>query len=44
MEQGLLTLLKQHEEAARQRVAELWAESAALNEWIAAAEGSCPTW
>jgi hypothetical protein len=39
VEQGLLALLKQHEEAARLRVEELRAELAALNERIAAAEG-----
>lgn len=39
MEQELLALLKQHEEAARQRVEELRAELAELNERIAAAEG-----
>lgn len=38
MEQELLALLKQHEKAARQRVEELRAELAVLNERIAAAE------
>ncbi|QHA07835.1 hypothetical protein GQF42_35135 [Streptomyces broussonetiae] len=38
MEQELLTLLKQREEAARHRVEGLRAELAALNERIAAAE------
>ena len=44
IELELLALLKHHEEAARQRVEELRAELAALNERIAAAEGSCPIW
>ncbi|TKA06350.1 hypothetical protein [Actinacidiphila oryziradicis] len=39
MEQGLLALLKQHEEAARRRLEELRAGLAVLNERIAAAEG-----
>jgi chromosome segregation ATPase len=39
VEQELLALLKQHEEAARRRVEELRVELAALNEQIAAAEG-----
>ncbi|MFF5147916.1 hypothetical protein ACFY6U_50810 [Streptomyces sp. NPDC013157] len=38
MEQELLALLKQHEEAARRRVEGLRAEQAVLNERIAAAE------
>ncbi|WP_328337255.1 hypothetical protein OG873_36295 [Streptomyces violaceus] len=38
MEQELLALLKQREEEARRRVEGLWAELAALNERIAAAE------
>ncbi|WP_330351230.1 hypothetical protein [Streptomyces sp. NBC_00582] len=44
MEQELLALLKQHEEAARRQVEGLRAEQAALNERITATRRSCPSW